>query len=158
MAPGFQHSAENIEGLAEHEISGERGNVFVHSPDSKARLELNHFHGWHHFHGDLIVYNPAFPYKDEGLNFLTFYYEHLLRQEKVLGRASAGATVQYWSPNKTIFEYPYANEVTLDECEKRGVEVFLGWELIRVDESELGEKYGVFKNVDTGEVIERHFN
>ena len=48
--------------------------------------------------------------------------------------------------------------MTLDECEKRGVEVFLGWELIRVDESELGEKYGVFKNVDTGEVIERHFN
>ena len=158
LAPGFQHSAENIEGLAEHEINGEQGNVFVHSSDTVARLDKNHFHGFHHHHGDLIVYNPAFPYKDEGLSFITFYYEHLLRNEKVLGRASANATVQYWTPNKTIFEYPYANEVVLDECQKRGVDVFLGWELIKVDESEYGEKFGVFKNVDTGETIERVVN
>lgn len=72
------------------------------------------------------------PWKDDGLNFILFYYEHLLRQELLLERASRGTTVQYWTPNKTIFDFDYANEVTLDECRKRNIEVNFGWELLKV--------------------------
>lgn len=95
-------------------------------------MDRNYWHGWHHYHGDLIVYNPAYPFKDEGLSFFTFYYEHLLRQEKLQGRATNNARIQYWTPNKSIFEFDYANEVALEECEKRQVEVFLGYELKKV--------------------------
>lgn len=158
LAPGFDHKSENIEGLKEQEDKGETSGVFCHIIDEKARVDRNFWHGWQHFHGDLIVYNPARPYKDEALNFYTFYYEHILRQEKVLGRASNNATVQYWTPNKDIFEFGYANEVTLEECERRGIEVHLGWELIKVHETSIGERVGTFRNVDTGKTIEKDFN
>jgi hypothetical protein len=52
---------------------------------------------------------------------------------------------------------PYANEVALDECFKRGIDVQLGWEMIKMHQSEIGEKIATFKNVDTGEVIEHPF-
>jgi hypothetical protein len=42
------------------------------------------------------------------------------------GRAAKNAKVQFMTPNKEIFKFPYANEVALDECHKRGVEVFFG--------------------------------
>lgn len=124
----------------------------------KDRLDRNYWAGWQHYHGDCIVYHPKFPFKDEGMSFYTFYYEHLLRQEKIQGRAANNARVQYWSANKKIFEYDYANEVALEECEKRQIDVFLGWELKKVYRNEIGEKIGLFENVDTGKTIEKEFN
>jgi NADPH-dependent 2,4-dienoyl-CoA reductase/sulfur reductase-like enzyme len=47
--------------------------------------------------------------------------------------------------------------VALEECRKRGIEVFLGWELIEFKSNSIGEKIGVFKNVDSGEIIEKDF-
>lgn len=76
----------------------------------------------------------------------------------LLERASRGTTVQYWTPNKSIFDFDYANEVTLDECRKRQIEVNFGWELLKVSKDEKGEKFGVFRNVDTGKTIEKDFN
>jgi len=49
------------------------------------------------------------------------------------------------------------NEVILDECHKRGIEVHLGWELLNIKYSEIGEKIATFKNVDSGEIIEKPF-
>ena len=54
-------------------------------------------------------------------------------------------------------KFPYGNEVILDECHKRGIDVFFGWELIEMKNNEFGEKIGVFKNVDTGDTIEKEF-
>jgi sulfide:quinone oxidoreductase len=65
--------------------------------------------------------------------------------------------VQYWTPNKEIFKFSYANEVALDECHKRGIEVHFGWEMIKVESSKLGEKIATFRNTDTGEVIQKDF-
>ncbi len=65
--------------------------------------------------------------------------------------------MQYWTANKEIFKFPYANEVALDECHKRGVEVFLGQELIKIHYDEHGVKIGTFKDVDTGRVYEKDF-
>ena len=59
--------------------------------------------------------------------------------------------------NKEIFKFPFANEVALEECHKRGIDVYLGWELIEVKTNEAKEKIGVFKCVDTGKVIEKEF-
>ncbi len=75
---GLEQKSEFIEGLKELEDE-HRSGVFVHLADSKFRIDKNHYHGWQHFHGDLIYYQPKRPMKDEGLNFFLFYYEHLLR-------------------------------------------------------------------------------
>jgi hypothetical protein len=48
--------------------------------------------------------------------------------------------------------------VILNECHKRGIEVNFGWEMIKVHTSEHGEKIATFKNVDTGETIEKDFH
>jgi len=106
--------------------------------------------------GDYINYSPAAPYKGEGTDFYSLYYESLMRQDKLLGTAAAGTKIQYWSPNKYIYGFPYANEVALEECHKRGIEVNLGWEMISVRDDG-HSKVAVFKNVDSGETIERDF-
>jgi len=73
------------------------------------------------------------------------------------GRNSANAKIQFWSPNKFIYAFPYANEIALDECAKRGIDVMLGWEMLEVKFNEINQKIAVFKNVDTGEIIEKDF-
>lgn len=65
--------------------------------------------------------------------------------------------MQYWTPNKYIYEFSYANDVAFEECAKRNIEVMFGWEMIEVKRSEVGEKIAVFRNVDTNEEIEKPF-
>ena len=159
LATGFNHEVNSIEGLNEMEASvHESENVFVHKIDTKERSNRNYQHGWLHAAGDMICYSPQGPYKGEGTDFYALYYESFLRQDQQLGRSSAGARVQYWTPNKEIFKFAYANEVAEDECFKRGIDVMYGWEMIKVHQSECGEKIATFKNVDSGEVIETPFN
>jgi len=73
------------------------------------------------------------------------------------GRASANARIQYWTPNKEIYQFGYANEVALEECAKRGIDVMFGWEMLEVKYNEINQKIAVFRNVDTNEVIEKDF-
>jgi len=157
LAPGFHHKTENIKGLKEFEKDRGENNVFVHAIDDKHRLERNYYHGSNHFYGDMINYSPKFPYKGEGCDFYSFYYEHINRYDKLQGRSAKSSRIQYWTPNKKIFNFDYANEWTLDQCEKRGIDVNFGWEMIEVKTSSVQEKIAVFKNVDTGEIIERPF-
>lgn len=156
-APGFDQSIDHIRGLREFEQAGDKTNVFSHLTDKVDRLERNYYHGFQQYGGDFIVYDPAHPFKAEGSTFYPLYYEHILRQDYLHGRASRNAKVQYWTPNKEIFSFPYANEVALDECHKRGIELYLGWELQEVKYNEHHEKIGVFRNVDSGVVIEKEF-
>ena len=158
LAPGFDHKVDNIKGLREFDDAGEeKTNVYSHIPDNVARVDRNYYHGYRYSGGDTIVYDCQFPFKNEGMNFYPFYYEYILRQDMLHGRAARNARIQYWTPNKEIFKFSYANEVALDECEKRGIDVYFGWELIEVKYNEAMEKIGVFKNVDTGVVIEKDF-
>ena len=156
MATGFNHTSEHIEGLRELELTPQ-SNVFVHAIDNKERIDRNYYHGWNHTNGDMICYSPKFPYKGEGSDFYALYYEHFLRQDILQGRAAKNARIQYWTPNKEIFKFGYANEVALEECKKRGIEVFFGWEMIKVATNEHGQKIATFRNVDTGVVIEKDF-
>jgi len=71
--------------------------------------------------------------------------------------ASANSRLQYWTPNNHIFSFPYANEVALDECHKRGIDVMFGWEMTEVKRDSINQKIAVFKNAETGETIERPF-
>ena len=157
-APGFNHTVDNLKGLRKFEDEGDQTNVFAHIPDTIERLDRNYYHGYQQYAGDFIVYDPLRPYKDEGSSFYAFYYEYIHRNDTLHGRTAKNARVQYWTPNKSIFEFDYANEVVLDDCEKRGIDVMLGWELIEVKYNEYGEKIGVFKNVDSGKVIEQEFH
>ncbi len=157
LAPGFDHSDEHIEGLPELSQTHEMENVFVHKLDNKETVDRNYYHGWNHNNGDLICYAPKFPYKGEGTDFYALYYESFLRQDKLHGRSATNARVQYWTPNKEIFQFPYANEVALDECHKRGIDVMFGWEMVKVHMNEHGEKIATFKNVDSGELYEKSF-
>ncbi|CAI2367828.1 unnamed protein product [Moneuplotes crassus] len=156
-APGFDHTVDNLPGLREFEDAGDQTNVFSHIPDKIDRLDRNYYHGFQQYGGDYIVYDPARPYKDEGSNFYAFYYEYILKQDSLHGRAARNARVQYWTPNKSIFDFDYANEVVMDDCHKRGIDVMLGWDLKQVKYNEYGEKIGVFENVDSGETIEKDF-
>ena len=71
--------------------------------------------------------------------------------------SSAGARLQFYTPNKEIYQFPYANEIALDECHKRGIDVFFGWEMIEVKKDKFNQKIAVFRNVDTHEIIEKPF-
>jgi len=157
LAPGFDHSDTHIEGLPEMRASHEKENVYVHLLDNKLTVDRNYYHGWNHSFGDMICYSPAGPYKGEGSDFYALYYESFMRQDKLHGRSTAGARIQYWTPNKEIFRFPYANEVALDECHKRGIDVMFGWELLRVHYNEIGEKIATFRNVDSGAILEKPF-
>jgi sulfide:quinone oxidoreductase len=130
--------------------------VYIHKL-SKDVVERNYYHGWSHVAGDFICYSPKFPYKGEGSDFYALIYEHYMRQDRMDGRVAANARIQYWTPNKEIFEFPYANEVALEECAKRGIDVMFGWEMTEVKYGSVGEKIAIFKNVDSGEVIEKDF-
>ncbi len=156
-ATGFNHKDENLEGLLDVQDARGENNIFVHAIDEKTRLERNYYHGWNHQNGDMICYSPKAPYKGEGSDFYALYYEHLVRQDNLQGRAANNARIQYWSPNEYIYEFPYANEIALEECHKRGIEVFLGWEMTKVYFTDIGVKMATFKNVHTGETIEKEF-
>lgn len=54
-------------------------------------------------------------------------------------------------------KFPYANEVILDECKKRGIDVFFNMELLSVKENSIGEKIATFRNTISGETIEKDF-
>jgi peptidoglycan/xylan/chitin deacetylase (PgdA/CDA1 family) len=138
LATGFDHSSEHIEGLPQFEKDRGENKVFVHAVDHKERVDRNYYHGWSHTNGDMICYSPKFPYKGEGTDFYALYYEHFLRQDIMQGRSAKNAKIQYWTPNKEIFKFPYANEVALEECRKRNIEVFFGWELVSVRQDENG--------------------
>jgi len=73
------------------------------------------------------------------------------------GRSAKNARIQYWSANSEIYKFPYANEVALDECKKRGIDVFLNMELLSVKTNSIGEKIATFRNTITGETIEKDF-
>lgn len=158
LAPGFSHESSYIEGLGEFETGPETNNVWVHSFNDRANAERNFFNGYQSLAGDNIMYSPKFPYKGEGSDFYALYYEHMMRQDKLMGLASENARIQYWTPNKEIYKFPYANAIALDECEKRGIDVHFGWEMMSVKYNDAGEKVATFKNVDSGEVIEKEFN
>ena len=157
LAPGFDHAAEHIEGLPEMRAGPEEDNVFVHMLDNKETSDRNYYHGWNHTNGDMICYSPAGPYKGEGNDFYALYYESFMRQDKLQGRSSAGARIQYWTPNQEIFRMPYANEVALDECHKRCIDVMFGWEMLKLHHNEYSEKIATFRNVETGAIIEKTF-
>ena len=157
LATGFDHSSHHIKGLPDFETDEGQNNTFVHGVDTKERVNRNYYHGWNHPNGDMICYSPKVPYKGEGSDFYALYYEHFLRQDKLQGRAAKNAKIQYWTPNKKIFQFDYANEVALDECKKRGIDVFFGWEMLEVKYNHIGQKLAVFRNLDSGEIIEKDF-
>lgn len=157
LATGMDHDTRFIQGLDELQSLPEEENVFVHKLDNQKRVDRNYYHGWNHSAGDMICYSPLGPYKGEGNDFYALYYESFLRQDKLQGRASANARIQFWTPRDYIFQFPYANEIALDECEKRGIDVMFGWEMLKVAKLENGEKVATFRNVDTNEVIEKPF-
>lgn len=103
LAPGFDHSSKHIKGLEDMEKGHEMDNVFVHVLDHKARVNRNFWNGWNNTNGDMICYSPKFPYKGEGTDFYALYYEHFMRQDKMLGRSAASARIQFWTPNKEIY-------------------------------------------------------
>lgn len=158
LAPGFDHQDHFIEGLPEMRKTPEEENVFVHMLDNHYTSVRNFYHGWNHARGDMICYSPAGPYKGEGTDFWALYYESFNRTDKLHGRAQLGARIQYWTPNKEIYKMPYANEIALDECHKRGVDVMFGWEMLKVHFNEIGEKIATFRNVDNGAILEKPFN
>ena len=105
----------------------------------------------------MLCYSPKAPYKGEGCDFWALYYESFLRQDQIQGVASNSARITVWSPNKWIYKFPYADEIAREECDKRGIDVNLGWELMGIHKNGVGEKIGKFKHVDTGATREHAF-
>lgn len=135
----------------------EEDNCFVHIFDNKYRPSKNYYHGWNHRNGDMLCYSPKSPHKGEGDDFWALYYESYLRQDQIQGVASTSARITYFTPDKWIYKFGYANEIALEECEKRGIDVNLGWELMKIEKNAIGEKVGTFKHVDTGAIRDHAF-
>lgn len=136
----------------------EKENVFVHKTDHLNTCLRNYYHGMYHRSGNLINYSPAGPYKGEGTDFYAFVHEHLNRQDKMIQNASQSARIQFITPREKVVEFDYANDVILDECNKRDIDVIFGQELVKVHVNDIGQKIASFKNVSTGEVTEHDFN
>ena len=158
LAPGFDTDPDMVPGLKALDEGSEDNNTFVHCINSTGRVTRNFYNGYFAKGGDMINYSPAFPYKGEGTDFYSLYYESFMRQDKLLDIVPQGSKVCYISPNKTIMPFAYANEVCLDECHKRGIEVHLGWELVSVNEDACGNKSMTLRNVDTGETAEKGYS
>lgn len=158
LAPGFDTSVDHIPGLRGFDEGPADNNVFTHCLQSRDRVIRNFYNGYYSRGGDLVCYSPKFPYKGEGTDFYALYYESFLRQDRFLDIVPQGSRVVYVSPNKTLVPFPYANEVIMDECHKRGVELHLGWEMTSIQESETGVKTMTLKNVDTGKTVEKDFS
>ena len=157
LSPGLDQSFDYIKGPKEMSETTESEGVFCHILDGKDRIDRNWWTGYHQAHGDILCYSPARPYKGEGCDFYALFIEQQVRDMQNLGRAANNTRVHYWTPNKDIFEFGYANEVVLDECHKRGIDVHFGWEMIEVKKNEHGEKIAVMRNVDNHEIIETPF-
>lgn len=157
LAPGFDSKVDNIPGLKGFDEGPENNNTYAHCIDNFSRAARNFYNGYYSRGGDLVTYSPAYPYKGEGTDFYSLYYESFLRQDKMLEIVPAGSRVVHITPNKTIMPMPYANEVVLDECHKRGIEVMFGWEMTSIQEDEQGNKTMTLRNVDTGEVVEKDY-
>lgn len=82
MAPGFDHKSEYIKGLVDYENGPQETNVYAHAIDSTLRVDKNWYHGWNNSMGDLITYSPKHPYKGEGCDFYSLYYEQFVRQDQ----------------------------------------------------------------------------
>lgn len=158
IAPGFEQEESLIEGLPEMYKGHESENVFVHKTDSLDTCVRNYYHGCHHRSGNLISYSPAGPYKGEGSDFYSFVYEHLNRQDKIVQNSASASRIQFITPREKIFEFDYANEVALDECNKRDIDVIFGQEMIKVGKNDIGQKVATFKDVKSGDVYEHEFN
>ena len=157
LAPGFDSHVDMIPGLREMDEGHEDNNTHIHCLDSIDRVTRNFNNGFFARGGDIVNYSPAFPYKGEGTDFYSLYYESFLRQDKMLDLVPQGSRVVYVSPNKSIMPFPYANEVCLDECHKRGVELLLGWELVSIQSDACGNKSMTLRNVDTGVEVEKSY-
>lgn len=157
IAPGLDHRDDMIPGLHDIMALPEEENCYVHIFDDKYRPSKNYYHGWNHRNGDMLCYSPAAPYKGEGTDFWALYYESFLRQDQINGLSSLSARICHYTPNKWIYKFPYANEVAMEECHKRGIDVNLGWELVRIAMNSVGEKVGTFKHVDTGATKDHPF-
>lgn len=118
LAPGLSHESDYIEGLGDFETGPETNNTWVHKINNMddSNTIRNFYNGYQNLGGDTIMYSPKFPYKGEGCDFYALYYEHMMRQDKLMGLASENARIQYWTPNKEIYRFPYANEIALEEC------------------------------------------
>ena len=155
IGTGFNHDMDLIPGLREFDEGPENNHTYVHQL-LKKNINRNYYNGYHHRGGSHICYSPATPYKGEGNDFYPLYHESIHRQDKIFNVAARSSKIEYWTPNKEIFKFPYANEVVLDECHKRGIEVNFGWEMTSVRD-DAHSKVAVFKNVDSGEVMEQDF-
>lgn len=103
LSPGLHHESSNLKGLPEFEKEDPKNNVFGHLLDHKERVNRNYYSGFFNSHGDFITYSPGAPYKGEGSDFYSLYYEQIMRQDKLHGVAAANSRVQFWTPNKQIF-------------------------------------------------------
>lgn len=78
LAPGFDHSTANIEGLCGLDQLPEAENVFCHLLDSKERVDRNFNSGYNNPAGDMIYYMPKTPCKGEA-NFWPLIFETWMR-------------------------------------------------------------------------------
>lgn len=136
----------------------ESEHVFVHKTDTLETCLRNYYHGYHHRSGNLINYSPAGPYKGEGTDFYAFVHEHLHRQDQAMQNSTSTSRIQYITPRDKIFEFDYANDVALEECNKKNIDVIFGQEMVKVAYNDIGQKVATFKDVSTGETYEHDFN
>jgi len=158
LAPGLEQEESFVEGLPEMFAAPESEHVFVHKTDTLETCVRNYYHGMYHRTGNLINYSPGGPYKGEGSDFYAFVYEHLNRQDKAVQTSSSTSRIQFITPREKIFEFDYANEVALDECNKRDIDVIFGQEMVKVHYNEIGQKIATFRDVKSGDTYEHDFN
>lgn len=159
---GLDHSYKNMPFLEKYLKDGELGKsrVFVHNPSDDDHIERNRRIISMHKDNDLIVYLPKLPSRREAYDAWYLKLDTYLSWGLQSGAHPKSMKIRVITPNKNLFNFPFANEVVMDEISQRSmIETHFGWELVNVEVVEKPNatlRYATFKN-EKGEEMRMPF-
>lgn len=111
-----------------------------------------------HKNGDFIVYLPKLPSRREAYDAWYLGLDTFLSWGVHSEAHPQNMKIRVITPNDSLFKFPFANEVVMEEISQRGmIETHFGWELQDVEVKDKGvnvkSRNATFKNVKTGELM-----
>ena len=160
---GLHQKVENMPFVEKHVNDGEMGHsrVFIHNPTNDEHIERNRRIYWLHRDHDFLVYLPKLPSRREVYDHWYLSLDSYLSKYIHSEGLPANTKIRVITPNNTLFKFPFANEVVMDEISQRTmIELHFGWELTNIEVIEKGInstlRYATFKN-SKGEEMRHQF-
>ncbi len=118
---GLKQEANEDPILCNYVNDGEYGQsrVFVHETGNPYHLARNSRIFLAHKDNDFIIYLQGGPNKREAYEHWYLQLDDYLSRGMILGNRPQGMKIRVITPNNSLFKFPFANEVMLEEISKR---------------------------------------